>query len=167
MKFGEKIKKLRSDNNMTQEDLAQKLFVTRTAVSKWETDKGLPGIDSLKSIADLFHISIDELISDDDIQTQRGKTLQNDVLCCDRLSRLDRCVYTVTVLFAKLLLFDRQYRWSFGVRCVCIAVQAARQTLVRTQSDTSLYCCAHSASCDNCCRSGNNDNSAERVTVKN
>lgn len=71
MKFGEKIKKLRTENNMTQEELADKLFVTRTAVSKWETDKGLPGIDSLKLIAELFDVSIDELVSDDDIQTQR------------------------------------------------------------------------------------------------
>ncbi len=70
MKFGEKIKNLRKDNNMTQETLAEKLFVTRTAVSKWETDKGLPGIDSLKLIADLFHVSIDELVSDEDIKTQ-------------------------------------------------------------------------------------------------
>ena len=71
MKFSEKIKKLRTENNMTQEELADKLFVTRTAVSKWETYKGLPGIDSLKLIAKLFGVSIDELVSDDDVQTQR------------------------------------------------------------------------------------------------
>ncbi len=71
MKFGEKLKQLRKDNGMTQEDLAEKIYVTRTAISKWETDKGLPAIDSLKLIADLFHVSIDDLISDGDVETKR------------------------------------------------------------------------------------------------
>ena len=72
MTFGEKLKQLRKDNQMTQDDLAEKIYVTRTAVSKWETDKALPAIDSLKFISDLFHVSIDELISDGDIETKRS-----------------------------------------------------------------------------------------------
>lgn len=71
MTFGEKIKKLRNENQMTQEELAEKILVTRTAVSKWETDKGYPSIDSLKLLSNLFHISIDELISDDDVENKR------------------------------------------------------------------------------------------------
>ncbi len=71
MTFGEKLKKLRKDNNLTQEDLAEKIYVTRTAVSKWETGKGFPAIDSLKLISDLFKISIDELISDGDVENKR------------------------------------------------------------------------------------------------
>lgn len=71
MKFGEKLKQLRKDNNLTQEELAEKLYVTRTAVSKWETDKGFPAIDSLKLISELFHVSIDDLISDGDVETKR------------------------------------------------------------------------------------------------
>ncbi len=69
--FGDKLKKLRTDNNLTQEELAEKIMVTRTAVSKWETNKGYPSIDSLKELSNLFGISIDELISDDDIQSKR------------------------------------------------------------------------------------------------
>lgn len=71
MKFSEKLKALRRDNHLTQDELAERLYVTRTAVSKWETDKGFPGIDSLKLLSEQFHISIDELISDSDIDTQR------------------------------------------------------------------------------------------------
>ncbi len=72
MKFGEKLKQLRKDNGLTQEALAEKLYVTRTAISKWETDKGFPAIDSLKSISELFNVSIDDLISDSDVQTKRA-----------------------------------------------------------------------------------------------
>ena len=71
MTFGEKLKKLRTDNVLTQDELAEKIYVTRTAISKWETDKGYPSIDSLKELSSLFKISIDELISDADIQNKR------------------------------------------------------------------------------------------------
>ena len=110
MKFGEKIKKLRTDNNMTQEELAQKLFVTRTAVSKWETDKGLPAVDSLKLISDLFHVTIDELVSDDDIQTQR--------VLDEKKSKTMYFVaigfLAVTVLFTLLLYFLRSVYFAIG-----------------------------------------------------
>lgn len=71
MTFGEKLKKLRRENNFTQDELAEKIFVTRTAISKWETDKGYPSIESLKQLSNLFHISIDELISDTDVENKR------------------------------------------------------------------------------------------------
>ena len=48
--FSEKIKEIRSKHNMTQEDLANKLFVTRNAVSKWKTNKGLPSVETLKDV---------------------------------------------------------------------------------------------------------------------
>ena len=76
MKFSEKLKKLRAENNMTQDDLADKIFVTRTAISKWETDNGYPSIESLKLLAKLFGTSVDELISEEDIE-QKEKLDKN------------------------------------------------------------------------------------------
>ncbi len=66
--FYEKLKELRLKGNMTQEELAQKLFVTRNAVSKWETNKGYPNIDTLNDIANLFQVSLDDLIHDGDVK---------------------------------------------------------------------------------------------------
>ena len=60
--LSEKIKKYRLDNNLTQEEFAAKLFVTRNAVSKWENNNGYPNIDTLKDIAKLLNITIDELL---------------------------------------------------------------------------------------------------------
>ena len=62
MTLGEKIKDLRKKANISQEDLAEKVGVSRQAVTKWEKDLGLPDIENLKSIASLFNISIDELL---------------------------------------------------------------------------------------------------------
>ena len=50
MTFGEKLKALREEHGMTQDDLAAKLYVSRTAISKWETNRSYPSIDSLKAI---------------------------------------------------------------------------------------------------------------------
>ena len=67
MEFGEKIQKLRKQNKLSQEQLAEKLYVSRTAVSKWESGKGYPNIDSLKDIAKLFDKTIDELLSSEEV----------------------------------------------------------------------------------------------------
>ena len=69
MEFHEKLQKLRHEQNLTQEELADKLFVSRTAISKWESGRGYPSIDSLKVIAQYFHVTIDELIGSEEIVT--------------------------------------------------------------------------------------------------
>jgi transcriptional regulator with XRE-family HTH domain len=51
MEFNEKLQLLRKQKGLTQEELAEQLFVSRTAVSKWESNRGLPNIDSLKAIS--------------------------------------------------------------------------------------------------------------------
>ena len=69
MKFNEKLQELRKNKGLTQEELAELLYVSRTAVSKWESGRGYPNIDSLKSIAKIFSITIDELLSSDELLT--------------------------------------------------------------------------------------------------
>lgn len=63
MTLGQKIKDLRKKANITQEELAEKIGVSRQIVTKWENDSGLPDIENLKNIASLFNISIDELLN--------------------------------------------------------------------------------------------------------
>ena len=67
MEFNEKLQKLRTNENLTQEELAEKLYVSRAAISKWESGRGYPSIDSLKALAKYFHVTIDELIGTDEI----------------------------------------------------------------------------------------------------
>ena len=69
MTLGEKLKKLRADHGFTQEELAEKLYVTRTAISKWESNRGYPNIDALKAISKFFSVSIDDLLSSDELLT--------------------------------------------------------------------------------------------------
>ncbi|WP_373119361.1 helix-turn-helix domain-containing protein [Holdemania massiliensis] len=63
MEFYQKLQELRKQKNLTQEELSEILFVSRTAISKWESGRGYPSIESLKAIAEFFGITIDELLS--------------------------------------------------------------------------------------------------------
>ena len=69
MEFNEKLQKLRKQRGITQEELAEKLYVSRTAISKWESGRGYPNIESLKAIAKFFSVTVDELLSTDEILT--------------------------------------------------------------------------------------------------
>lgn len=65
MTFAEKLKSIRKQAGMSQEQLAEKLGVSRQAVTKWETDAGIPDIENIMAISALFDISIDELLSNE------------------------------------------------------------------------------------------------------
>ena len=69
MELGEKLQELRKQRGLTQEELAAALFVSRTAISKWESGRGYPSIDSLKAISGFFSITIDELLSGEELLT--------------------------------------------------------------------------------------------------
>ena len=64
MSIGEKIKKCRKEAGLSQEQLAEKLCVSRQAVAKWEADRGMPDVENLKSLSALFDTSVDYLLDD-------------------------------------------------------------------------------------------------------
>ncbi len=67
MEFNEKLQQLRKQKGLTQDELARELYVSRAAVSKWESGRGYPGIDSLKAIAAFFSVTVDELLSGEQV----------------------------------------------------------------------------------------------------
>jgi transcriptional regulator with XRE-family HTH domain len=86
MEFHKKLQELRKQKGLTQEELAAALFVSRTAVSKWESGRGYPNIESLKAIAKLFGVTVDRLLSGDELLTlaeadsQRREKLSRDLV---------------------------------------------------------------------------------------
>ena len=67
MEFNEKLQELRKQKGLTQEELAELLYVSRTAISKWESGRGFPNIESLRAISKYFSVSLDELLSGEEI----------------------------------------------------------------------------------------------------
>lgn len=103
MEFGEKIQKLRNQNNWTQEQLAEKLYVSRTAVSKWESGKGYPNIDSLKDIAKLFNKTIDQLLSSEEIiDIAKKENVSN-------IKRTNNLIYGLLDMISVLFIFVPLY----------------------------------------------------------
>ncbi|MBQ3100949.1 MAG: helix-turn-helix transcriptional regulator [Clostridia bacterium] len=84
MEFNEKLQELRKQKGLTQEELAAALYVSRAAVSKWESGRGYPGIDSLKAISAFFSVTVDEMLSSGELLTiaeEDGK--KKSALFCD------------------------------------------------------------------------------------
>ena len=69
MELNDKLAALRKEREWTQEQLADKLYVSRTAISKWESGRGYPSIDSLRAISMLFGVTIDDLLSGEELIT--------------------------------------------------------------------------------------------------
>lgn len=65
MNLGNKIMTLRKKNNMSQEELAEKVGVTRQTISKWELEETSPDITQAKTLSNIFKVSLDELVSND------------------------------------------------------------------------------------------------------
>ena len=98
-KIGKFIKKLRKDNNLTQDELAKKLGVTYQAVSKWENGKSIPDIAVLKTISELFNVNIDELLEG---SVKNKKKLNKKIFI--PITVLVICVALIFVFFVYFLL---------------------------------------------------------------
>ena len=84
MEFNEKLQELRRKKGITQEELASALYVSRTAVSKWESGRGYPNIDSLKAIARFYSVTVDELLSSGKVlEIAEADQKQKDSHFCD------------------------------------------------------------------------------------
>ena len=99
MEFSEKLQTLRRQKGITQEELASHLYVSRTAISKWESGRGYPNIDSLKAIARFYSISLDELLSADEVLAIAHEDQKKNE------ARLRDLIFGALDLCASLLLF--------------------------------------------------------------
>lgn len=100
MEFGEKLQHLRKSKGMTQEELAQCLYVSRTAVSKWESGRGYPSIDSIKQIASFFSVTIDELLTGEKILSLAEKENRTNIqrMCSQLLGWADLSAVLMVLL---------------------------------------------------------------------
>ena len=100
MEFHEKLQELRKSRGLTQEELAEALYVSRTAVSKWESARGYPSIDSLKEISRYFSVTIDDLLSGEKLLSIAEKENQSNIrsMCNLLLGIVDLCVFLLLVL---------------------------------------------------------------------
>lgn len=142
MEFNEKLQELRKARGLTQEELAEALFVSRTAISKWESGRGYPSIDSLKQIANYFSISIDELLSGERLITiaenENRTNLKNmgnmlfgvvDIFSFIMIilplypNKIDDYIYSVNLFnYTQTAIFNLVIMWSFYLALILIGI---------------------------------------------
>lgn len=111
MEFSEKLQTLRKQKELTQEELAQALFVSRTAISKWESGKGYPSIDSLKEISKYFSVTIDELLSSEELITAAQDDNRKNI--SDLLDLLTGCTDIMSLMMLLLPLYPEKLDGTF------------------------------------------------------
>lgn len=108
MEFHKKLQELRKKKGITQDELARDLYVSRTAISKWESGRGYPSIDSLKELSRYFSVSLDDLLSGDEIISMAEKDQQKNS------QRLRDLVFGLLDCSTAILLFLPFFRQKIG-----------------------------------------------------
>lgn len=109
MEISTQIKKYRSTMGLSQEELAEKIYVTRQTISNWENEKNYPDIHSLLLLSSLFNISLDQLIKGD-IEIMKKEINKAEVEKFNRLSKVFSVSFIVVIIaFVPLVVFLKIY----------------------------------------------------------
>ena len=158
MEFGEKLQDLRKKKGLTQEELAEALYVSRTAVSKWESGRGYPNIDSLKEISKFFSVSIDELLSGEKLLSIAEKENKSNIKnMCDLLfgivdlfsliliilplypNTIDDFVYSVNLLnYAQATQFNKTICWVGFISLVLLGFVKIILTRIKLEKGNKI-----------------------------
>lgn len=114
MEFNKKVYNLRKQKGLSQEELANRLNVSRQTVSKWEVGDSTPDMEKLIAISDLFEISLDELVMDkapayvrdDSAKSEIVNELKEKVLTDENKKKAKRGLKTAAIVFGIILLID-------------------------------------------------------------
>lgn len=105
MEIGSQIKKLRNAQGLSQEELAEKIYVTRQTISNWENEKSYPDIHSLLALSSIFEISLDQLIKGD-IEIMKQEISKEEVRRFNRMGRLFAVLFFASIIiFVPLVVF--------------------------------------------------------------
>lgn len=123
MEFNEKLQELRKNSGLTQEELAEILYVSRTAVSKWESGRGYPNIESLKEISRFFSVSIDDLLSGEKLLSIAEKENRFNIKSVCNL------LFGFVDLFYVLLVFLPLYPYTTGDYVYAVSLLSYKETV--------------------------------------
>lgn len=128
MELSSQMKKYRTEAGLSQDALAEKIFVSRQTISNWETGKNYPDINSLLRMSDVFGVSVDTLLKGD-VEEMKEMVKKEDQMEFDRLGRLYSWLMLLMIVtpvpLAKLLRF-----WGLGIWACLAAVSIAVAVIV-------------------------------------
>lgn len=140
MELGKQIRKYRQEAQLSQEDLASRVYVSRQTISNWENDKSYPDVSSLVLLSEIFQISLDELIKGD-IETMK------EVIKKEEIEKMNRygVIYTL-LLIATVVSAVPLFMWlghcaiiPWGMIFACAMVYAFKIEKVKKGNDVHTY----------------------------
>lgn len=140
MELGKQIRKYRQEAQLSQEDLASRVYVSRQTISNWENDKSYPDVSSLVLLSEIFQISLDELIKGD-IETMK------EVIKKEEIEKMNRygVIYTLLLIataVSAVPLFMWLGHWAmipWGMIFACAMVYAFKIEKVKKDNDVHTY----------------------------
>ena len=131
MNLGEKIYKLRTERNLSQGDLSEILEVSRQSVSKWENGAATPDLDKIIKLSEVFGITIDELVKNEEISVPVSEEPKNDVIVVKKESNFPPRKIIGTVLLSLSLL----------ITVICFAIGLVGGSLIGLLFSSPLILC--------------------------
>ena len=119
MKLYEKITLYRKKNGLSQEELAEKIGVSRQAVSKWETGDALPEITKLKALADTFNVTVDFLLDEEKTEFLQQNEVRSVSILDKYADGIENCVDNIS---SKSGTFFKKYGWISGILLIILGL---------------------------------------------
>lgn len=140
MELGKQIKTYRQEANMSQEELAYRVYVSRQTISNWENDKCYPDVKSLILLGEIFHVSLDKLIKGD-------VDIMKEVIKKEEVEKMNRygVIYTVALgitVVSAVPLFIWLGMWAFipwGIICAVALYWGIKVEKVKKNNDVKTY----------------------------
>ncbi len=126
MKLSDNIKRIRKENNLSQEQLAEKLGVSRQSVSKWESGQSYPEMDKMLKICDMFNYNINDLLNENINEVKEEKQSKNNFnkYVDDFFAYVTKAVkmFASLKLSQKLKCIFEQLCIAFVLQCICLII---------------------------------------------
>lgn len=117
MNLGSQIKKYRSELSMSQDELAEKIFVSRQSISNWENDKTYPDIKSLLLLSEVFQVSLDQLIKGD-LEIMKKEIEKKDLVEYER----DSNIFAILFIVGLVITFPMAHFFEWVGLLLCMPV---------------------------------------------
>lgn len=140
MELNAQIKKYRTELNLSQEELAEKVYVTRQTVSNWENEKSYPDIHSLLLLSSLFNVSLDQLIKGD-VETMKEIINEQEVKKFNYYGNIFSILFFILIITAAPLFFwlERYAFIPFGVLFAITMFWALKVEKIKKENDIQTY----------------------------
>ena len=140
MELGKQIKKYRQENELSQEELANRIYVSRQTISNWENDKNYPDVNSLLLLSEVFQISLDELIKGD-IDRMKEIINKEEISKFNHYSKIYTFILIIVIVSAVPLFIWLDY-WGFiiwGIICVIAMYYALKIEKIKKENNVQTY----------------------------